>query len=56
MPQAPNETLSKGFKPNETAYSLLLHCYFKVGNVKGIEAIDKEIYDGHILIWSLERF
>ena len=56
MSQIPNETLSKGFKPNETSYLLLLHRYFKADNVKGIEAIEKEIYDGHVLILGLGRF
>jgi len=37
---------------------LHIHCYsivIQAGNAKGIEAIEKEIYDGHILIWGLER-
>jgi len=51
-PQAPNKTLSKGFKPNETSYSLLLHYYSKADNVKGIKGIEKEIYDGHVWTWG----
>jgi len=56
MSQTPNKTLSKGFKLNETSRSLLLHCYSKTDNVKRIETIEKKIYDGHVLIWSLKRF
>jgi len=33
-----------------------LHIHSKAGNVKGIEAIEKEIYDGYVLIWGLERY
>ncbi|KAF9591395.1 hypothetical protein IFM89_004080, partial [Coptis chinensis] len=51
---------SKGFKSNETSLSLslMLHCYAKGRwrNIRGIEAIEEEIYSGEIFpSWMLLR-
>jgi pentatricopeptide repeat domain-containing protein 1 len=47
---------NKGFKPDETSYSLLIQCYSKSDNLKGIVEIEKEIYSGNIyLTWAILR-
>ncbi|KAF9588537.1 hypothetical protein IFM89_013031 [Coptis chinensis] len=49
---------SKGFKPNETSTSLMLHCYATpvCVDIRGIEAIEEEIYSGEIFpSWMLLR-